>query len=127
MSGRREELYAVRHSEPLPARLGRLADALTGEYPPHDIADLREAAQRLRVKQLDWAQHPGGGQIFRAITPFGTYVAISSKRIGWMFSGHNGEDAEADTATIEDAKNGAQADFESRVLANFHSGRQADQ
>jgi hypothetical protein len=80
-----------------------------------DVAERLRAAG-LAVKPLEWGTRlmRTGVTIHKAETPFGEYMAgIDLHKIPyWMF----GEESH-DTKSLKAAKAGAQADYESRILA----------
>jgi len=72
----------------------------------------------IKVKALEWAQHPSGKPIWRAHAPnigwYGASAIISPA--SWRFDGLD-ETVTHDVADIDAAKAAAQADYERRILS----------
>ena len=63
----------IEFSEPLPDRLEALADSLRGEWPPHTLGDLQEAAYLLRKHGLLSLRSGNGGEVRKALEEFEGY------------------------------------------------------
>lgn len=72
----------------------------------------------IKVKALEWVQHPSGKPLWRAHAPnigwYGASAIVS--HASWQFDGLD-ETITHDAAGVEDAKAAAQADFERRILS----------
>lgn len=75
----------------------------------------------VKVRELDWAQHPSGKPLWRAhavnIGWYGASAIISPA--SWQFDGLD-ETFTLDVADIAAAKAAAQADYERRIMAALH-------
>lgn len=72
----------------------------------------------IKVKALEWAEHPSGKPLWRAHAPsigwYGASAIISPA--SWQFDGLD-ETVTHDVADIDAAKAAAQADYERRILS----------
>lgn len=102
------------------------------KYIRADLVDARIAtleaqlAERVKVKALEWAQHPTA-EAWRADIMLGTYqVWVGTHGTAWQFDGLLGERINETASDEEEAKAAAQADYERRILSALEPDHTAD-
>ena len=114
-----EQIWAKAEMEYGAIVIGRFAD--TVRYLPEGTM-YRRADLLPKVKPLEWKQYEG--DIFCAKTPWGCYFAQWDDEIGAFFSSLELGDHEdpiiiqpQDVASLSEAQDAAQADYETRILS----------